>query len=97
MDAKAVVALAVAGVCGWMLLRLLIGAPRRARLDRALQVGARSARRRLLALWHWRSARQAAARATQEAIERARRTQVTQQGNVYRPEAFQGKEPRKPH
>jgi hypothetical protein len=87
--------LVIAVLCLLMLARLALGDTRRARLDRALIRMAQTWRRRALALWYWRSARQAAAKATQEAMNRARRAQVDKEGNVYKPEAFKG--PRKPH
>lgn len=95
MDLKAVMAVAVALACLVLLLRLVLGARRRARFDAAFKAMGRQLRRRALLLWHWRSSRQAAAKATQDAIERARRIRGTQEGNVYTPDAF--KDPRKPH
>lgn len=95
MEPKAWIAVAIAVACLLMLLRLLMGAQRRARLDRWLRSAWGSAQRRARMLWHWRSSRKVAAQAAQDAIERARRTRGTQEGNVYTPDAFKG--PRKPH
>ncbi len=95
MELKAWIAVAIAVACLFMLLRLVIGAQRRARLDRWLRSAWANTQRRARMLWHWRSSRKVAAQATQDAIERARRTRGIQEGNVYTPEAFKG--PRKPH
>jgi hypothetical protein len=80
---------AVLLLCGLMLLRLLLGARRRARVDAALR---RAALRLKLAgyrAWHWRGARRDARRMADEAIRRARgASQVERDGNVIRPKSF---------
>ncbi len=86
---------AVAIVCLLMLVRLMLSARHRARLDGALRGARGRVKRRALMLWHWRSSRRAAAQVTQAAIDRARRTRGTQKGNVHEPDAFKG--PRRPH
>lgn len=92
-------------VCGALLVRMLLGARHRARLDASVLAGWR----RCVRAWHsrvamlrrWRARRDGAAQAaqaarlTEEAILRARRTRADKDGNVIRPEAF--KDPRKPH
>ena len=82
MIEKTLAAIALAACLG-LLLRLLLPARQRARIDAA-------ARR----LWHWRSHRRDAAREAEEAIRRAQRN-VRRDGNVIRTDAFKG--PRKPH
>ena len=82
-------AIAIA-ICAMLLLRLVIGERRRARLDAfarrtwfALERGAR-------AVWHWRAARRDAEIARQvadEAIKRAR-DRGEWDGNVYTPKSF---------
>jgi hypothetical protein len=86
----------IAVACVLLLVRLLLGARHRQRVDQTLWRWWRNTRRAALALWHWRDSRKAAAHAKQvakQAIERARH-RVDKKGNVYTPEAF--KEPRKP-
>jgi type IV pilus biogenesis protein CpaD/CtpE len=78
--------------CLVMLARMLIGAPRRSRLDALLQRWWWATRRRALLIWHWRSARQHAAKAAEEAIRRARASGEWD-GKVYRPDAFHKKPP----
>lgn len=82
-------------ICIVMLIRLVVGARRRAAMDRAAKAGWHAMRAWTAGLWHWRQRRQDAARMTEEAIQRARRQRVDKDGNVLRPQAF--KEPRKPH
>jgi len=71
-------------VCALMLVRLMLGSPRRARLDARLRGLAREVRRRSYALAHWRSTRREAAKVAEEAIRRAR-TRGEWDGNVYTP------------
>ena len=101
MSGEQLGAVLVALVCALMLGRLLLPAPRRAKLDQAFRrqwVLTLSALKRP---FRGRAARQAeqARQATAAAIERARRAsraaEVVREGNVYKPEAFQ--KPRKPH
>ena len=85
-------------VCVALLARMCLPQRRRAALDAALRRLPRWARARGMAVWHWRHGRRRrddAARLTEEAIQRARRTRADKDGNVIRPEAFKG--PRKPH
>ena len=84
----------VVATCLVMLLRLVIGPSRRARLDRA---GIRAwywARWKAQSLTRWRRSSKEAARVADEAIRRAR-GEVERDGNVYRPKDF--RDPRKPH
>lgn len=97
MGADKIFPVTVAAVCLVLLVRLALGEPRRARLDRACLRAWGTMASRAQALWHWRSRREAAAQArqaAQDAIERARH-RVDKEGNVYTPDAF--KRPRKPH
>jgi hypothetical protein len=82
-------------VCALLLVRLVIGERRRYRFDAAarrlwltLRRLALSLQRRLLSLWHWRSARRQAAQAAEEAIRRARGAEGSWDGNVYKPKSF---------
>ena len=79
---------AVLLLCGLMLLRLLLGARRRARVDAALR--RTGLRLKLVAFraWHWRGARRDARRMADEAIRRARGSKVERDGNVIRPKSF---------
>ena len=90
----------VLAVCALLLLRLLIGAERRQRVDAALRRWALTARRHLFLMWHWRASRRAAARVAEETIRRARRKDVPADGewdgNVYKPKSFR-KPPNKLH
>ncbi|MCM5681546.1 hypothetical protein M8A51_18625 [Schlegelella sp. S2-27] len=84
----------VLAICVILLLRMVIGERRRQRLDRvALRIWW-ACRRRASAVWHWWPTRRKAARATDEAIRRAR-GDGQWDGNVYRPKSF--RRPRKPH
>lgn len=82
-------------VCALALLRLLIGERRRERLDAALRESWWSVRSFGRGLKHRKSSREEAERVVEEAIRRARASDVERDGNVYRPGSF--KEPRKPH
>lgn len=89
----------VVAVCVLMLVRLMLPAPRRARLDQRLkhrlwQVP-KVLSRRWRTLRHGRRHRVDAERLARDAIERARKTKVERDGNVIKPDAFKG--PRKPH
>jgi hypothetical protein len=90
----------VLAVCALLLLRLLIGAQRRHRVDSALRRWALAARRRVFLMWHWRASKRAAARVAEEAISRARRKDGPAdgewEGNVYKPKSFR-KPPNKLH
>lgn len=85
--------LAVA-VCAVLLVRLCLGVRLRVRFDAAMRRAWVACRLAALRIWHWRASRRSAARAADEAIERARRG-VERDGNVYKPKSFRG--PRKPH
>jgi hypothetical protein len=86
----------VLALCVLMLARQLLSAPRRARVDRRLRHVWWDVQQRLRAAWHWRTSRQTAQRAAEEAIRRAREGQGGEwDGNVYRPKSF--KRPKKPH
>ena len=87
----------VAAVCLVMLVRLMLGDARRARMDRAFHRAWFAIHRRALYLWTWRSRRQSAEQARQAAEEVINRVRhrVEKEGNVLTPEAFKG--PRKPH
>lgn len=84
-------------VCVALLVHMALGARRRqavdARVARLLQGLRHTAHR----LWHWRSSREAARRAADDAIQRARQGRASGEwdGNVYRPRSFKG--PKKPH
>jgi hypothetical protein len=83
-------------MCVLALLRLVIGATRRQRLDAALRRGWFRLRVRALTLWRWRSIHRDAKQAAREAIDRAAGRRAGEwDGNVYQPKAF--KKPRKPH
>lgn len=93
----------VAAVCLALLVRLVLPERYRWRLDAEARSAWQACRAWALRVWHWRSSRQKAARATEEAIRRAR-TGVERDGNVLRPKAFKqtrdsrdSGEPRKPH
>ena len=84
----------VLAVCVLLLVRLLMSARQRYRLDMSLRaIGrktqrvARATWRTARAAWHWPGARRASKKAAAEVIERARGG-VTREGNVYKPESF---------
>lgn len=89
-----VLAALVLAVCALLLLRLVIGARRRHRLDAALQRSAARLRRAASSLRHWRRARRDEQRATRVADEAIRRARDlgNWDGNVYTPKSF-GKPP----
>ena len=80
-------------VCMVLLVRMMLSAPRRYRFDAAMQRLWWALRHRALLVWNWRSSRQAAAKAAEEAIRRARGG-GTWDGKVYRPDAFHKKPPK---
>jgi hypothetical protein len=92
-----VVSAIVLACCVVALLRLMLGERRRLRFDAALRDAWWSLRSFGRGLRHRRSSRKEAERVVEEAIRRARRVDVEQDGNVYRPGSFRDKEPRKPH
>ena len=80
----------VLAVCVVLLVRLMLGAPRRYRFDSALRRATQWLRRTGSSIWHWRDARRAAEAARKvadEAIERAR-NRGEWDGNVYTPKSF---------
>jgi hypothetical protein len=87
-------AAAVAALCAVLLVRLCLGPRRRLRFDALVRRAWHACRRWGLRMWHWRASRRDAARAADEAIERAR-SGVERDGNVYKPKSF--RRPRKPH
>lgn len=87
-------AIAVFVVCALLLLRMVLPARHRLRVDAVLRRGWQALRGRVLDVWHWRASRRAAAAEAEAAIARARRA-AERDGNVVRPEAF--RRPRKPH
>jgi hypothetical protein len=84
----------VAAVCLLLLVRMMLGARLRQRVDTALRATWHVIRSRASWVWHWRARRNAARRAAEETIRRAQRG-VQRDGNVYKPKSF--REPRKPH
>lgn len=86
-------------VCLLALARLLLGAPRRQRMDAWLVRTWQRSSRWCREAWQAPGQRRAAAKAAQAAIDRARRREragdVDRDGNVVRPRAF--KPPQKPH
>lgn len=80
---RVLAALALA-VCVALLLRLVIGSRRRARLDAALRRSAAAVRAVTVNLRH----RREAARVAEEAIARARKRDGEWEGNVYKPKSF---------
>ena len=95
-----IVAGVVLGLCLLMLLRILLPARQRQRIDAVWQRAWHAGRQRLRRGGRDRAQRQQAAQAAQaaeqaeELIRRARRA-AQRDGNVIRPDAF--KRPRKPH
>jgi hypothetical protein len=78
--------------CAALLLRMLLGPRRRARLDKALRRAGVALQRRFGRLVAWPSAHARAEREARNAIARARsRAAADRDGNVVRPKAFQRK------
>ena len=75
-------------VCVLMLLRLIVGAQRRSRIDTAARRALHRAQRVALSAYHWRDRRRSAARAAEETIRRARAGATERDGNVYKPKSF---------
>jgi hypothetical protein len=83
--------------CAVLLARLLVGETRRWRFDAVVRRSWFATQRRFLLMWHWRSAKRAAAKAAEDAIRRARQKDGGEwEGNVYKPKAFR-KPPNKLH
>jgi hypothetical protein len=80
-------------VCLVLMVRLGLSPRLRRRFDGWALHSGHTIRRFSHRLLHWRATRNEAARAAEEAIERARRG--SWDGNVYSPKSF--RKPRKPH
>jgi hypothetical protein len=84
MNAERVLAAIVLAACAALLVRLLIGARRRARLDAALRRAAHAVQGAVVSVRH----RREAMRVAEEAIKRARQRDGEWDGNVYKPKSF---------
>ncbi len=84
MSPERVFAAVVFAVCLALLLRLTLGARRRARLDAALRRAWQAVRGAVISLRH----RREAGRVAEEAIRRARDKRGEWDGNVYKPKSF---------
>lgn len=92
-----VLAGAVLAVCAVLLLRLVVGAPRRYRFDMAVRRGWQACVRLVRQPGEQRKRQREAAAQAEELIRRVRRD-VEREGNVIRPKQFRdSKLPRKPH
>ncbi len=85
-------------LCIVMLLRMTLGAQRRARLDRRALQGWKRLTQWVQYLLHWRSRRESARQASQKAIRRAQhKAKGKWKGNVYTPDTLgSGDDPNKP-
>ncbi len=95
---EAVTAGVVLLLCVLALIRLMLGGPRRRRLDDWLRRRWFAVRVQALRLWRWRRLRREADEAARRAIAQAAAKAARQgewKGNVYEPDRF--KKPRKPH
>lgn len=80
---------AVLALCVLMLLRLVIGARHRARVDAACRRTGLRLKLFAFRAWHWRGARREARRVADAAIRRARNGgKVERDGKVIRPSSF---------
>lgn len=95
MNVSHVISALIVAACVLMLLRLLLPASSRARLDHRLRGWPDSMRRHWQAWRVGRRSRVNAEKVARDAIERARKTPFERDGNVIKPDAFKG--PRKPH
>ncbi len=84
-------ATAMVAVCVLLLLRMLLKPRSRERVDAAVRRGGDRWSRRFRRLVAWPAAEARARREAKEAIQRARRSAIERDGNVYRPKAFKGK------
>ena len=75
-------------VCALLLMRLLVGAQRRSRIDTAARRALHEAQRVALSAYNWRDRNRRAARAAEDAIRRARAGATERDGNVYKPKSF---------
>lgn len=92
----------VLAVCLVLMLRLVLGARRRARFDAAARRAWGNSQQFMRSAYHWRSQRREAERAADEVIQRARGRSANSdsidgewEGNVYKPKSF--RKPRKLH
>jgi hypothetical protein len=95
----------VLAVCLALMLRMLLGARRRARFDAAARRAWGNSQHFLRSAYHWRSHRREAERTADEAIRRAKGRSGNSdgaggadgewEGNVYKPKSF--RKPRKLH
>jgi hypothetical protein len=84
MTFERVLAAVALAVCALLLLRLVIGARRRARVDAALRRSVQAVRRMIVSIRH----RREAVRVADEAIKRASQRDGEWDGNVYKPKSF---------
>ena len=84
MSPERILAAIIVAVCAVLLVRLMIGARRRERLDAALRRAWSAVRGVAVSARH----RREAARVADEAIERARQRAGEWDGNVYKPKSF---------
>lgn len=91
---EAILAATALAICVALLARLALGDHRRQRVDARLRRAGWRIRQGAMRVWHWRTHRQHAARAAEDAIRRAQR-HAERDGNVIRPDSF--KRPRRPH
>ena len=84
MSSDRILAAIIVAMCAVLLVRLLIGARRRARFDAALRRAWRAVRGVAVSARH----RREAARVADEAIARARQRGGEWDGNVYKPKSF---------
>jgi hypothetical protein len=84
-------AAAMVSVCVLLLLRMLLKPRSRDRVDAAVRRGSERWSQRLQRLVAWPAAEARARREAKDAIQRARRSAIEREGNVYRPKAFKGK------
>ena len=78
-------------VCVLLLLRMLLRPRSRDRVDAAVRRGSARWSGRVQRLVAWPAAEARARREAKDAIQRARRSAIERDGNVYRPKAFKGK------
>jgi hypothetical protein len=84
-------AAAMVAVCVLLLLRMLLRPRSRDRIDAVVRRGGERWSGRVRRLVAWPAAEARARREAKEAIQRARRSAIEREGNVYRPKAFKGK------
>jgi hypothetical protein len=84
-------AAAMVVACVLLLLRMLLGARRRSRVDASLRRNGEAWQRRVRRAVAWPAAELRARRETKEAIRRARRSAIERDGNVLSPKSFKGR------